>query len=137
MLTPVRIALLCLVNLLIIGAMKLLKSVRYRPVQSSIMTYGHANSGVTEEEVNPILQCLFDSLAAKKYFGKSHLVLYNSENPDEILERLVKIAVEYEEPAFLYRCGEKLQAPPDGYYWLRMNHPSMRVYQLELIADAC
>ncbi|MHC5771710.1 MAG: hypothetical protein ACYTXI_40420 [Nostoc sp.] len=70
------------------------------------------------------------SLMAAGYEGKSHLVWYNSDNPDTTLEQTVKKVMKRDEPIFLYRCGSKVQSPPTRYYWRMMDE--LRIYKLEL-----
>ncbi|MHC5939305.1 hypothetical protein [Nostoc sp.] len=60
-------------------------------------------------------------------------IWYDDANPDPAREQTVKKIVRSGEPVFLYRCGGKVQPPPKGYYWRMMQeHPSMRIYQLEI-----
>ncbi|MHC5612345.1 MAG: hypothetical protein ACYTXA_15380, partial [Nostoc sp.] len=73
---------------------------------------------------NPHIVCAA-SLMAAEYLGKSHIIWYDSDNPDSSLEQKVKKIVRSGEPVFLYRCGGKVQPPPKGYYWRMMQeHPS-------------
>lgn len=65
--------------------------------------------------------------------GKSHIIWYDSDKPDPSLEEVIKKLIHRDEPIFLYRCGGRVMPTPDGYYWRTMEeHPSMRVYQLEV-----
>lgn len=79
------------------------------------------------------MEWLFASLMAAGYFGKSHIIWYDSDNPHPTLEPTVKKVVRSGEPIFLYRCGGRAMPLPTGYYWRMMDeHPSMRIYQLEV-----
>ncbi|MFN6156048.1 MAG: hypothetical protein ACK4YK_16190 [Dolichospermum sp.] len=45
-------------------------------------------------------------------------------------------AMRRDEPVFIYRCGGRVLLAPNGYYWRMMDeHPSMRIYQLEVKQD--
>ncbi|MEH2321911.1 hypothetical protein [Nostoc sp.] len=88
---------------------------------------------VEPEQMQSLMEWLFASLMAAGYEGKSHFICYDSDNPDSSLEQKVKKVVRSGEPTFLYRCGGRVQSPPTGYYWRMMDeHPSMRIYQLEV-----
>ncbi len=79
------------------------------------------------------MEWLFASLMGVGYFGKSHLFWYNSAKPDQKLEQALKKVIQGNEPIFLYRCSDRSMPPPQGYYWRMVpEHPSMRIYQLEL-----
>ncbi|MDJ0620960.1 MAG: hypothetical protein QNJ63_30195 [Calothrix sp. MO_192.B10] len=49
------------------------------------------------------MEWFFASLMAAQYFGKSHLVWYDSSRPDPRLEQEVKKLLKRDEPIFLYR----------------------------------
>ncbi len=90
-------------------------------------------TGVSPEQVQSVMEWLFASLIAAGYFERSHLIWFDSDNPDPSLEKVVKKLMHRGEPIFLYRISGRVQIPPDGYYWRMMDeHPSMRVYQLEV-----
>ena len=112
--------------------MKLLDLFKPKPAQPIIESYSQPN-GVSPEQVQSLYEWLFASLIAAGYFGKSHLVWYNSDSPDPSLEKEIKKLLRRDEPIFLYRCGGRTMQLPDGYYWRMMNeYPSTRVYQLEV-----
>lgn len=67
------------------------------------------------------------------YVENAHLIWYNDAQPDSDLEQALKEAIQFKEPTFLYRCGTRTIPPPSGYYWRMMaEHPSTRIYQLEV-----
>ena len=79
------------------------------------------------------MEWLFASLLNAGYVGRSHLIWYDCDKPDPSLEKLIKKLIRRDEPIFLYRCGGNAMPAPQGYYWRMMEeHPSMRIYQLEV-----
>jgi len=49
------------------------------------------------------------------------------------LSVLLKEAIRFKEPTFLYHCGDRTLQLPKGYYWRMISeHPSTRIYQLEV-----
>jgi hypothetical protein len=113
--------------------MKFLNFLKPKPAQPTIDCYGQQSCGVEPEQIQSVMEWLFASLMAAGYEGKSHLVWYDSDNPDTTLEQTVKKVMKRDEPIFLYRCGGRVSSPPTGYYWRMMDeHPSMRIYQLEV-----
>ena len=113
--------------------MKFLNFLKPKPAQPTILCYGQQSSGVSQEQIQSLMEWLFASLMAAEYFGKSHIIWYDSDNPDSSLEQKVKKVVRSGEPIFLYRCGGRVSSLPTGYYWRMMQeHPSMRIYQLEI-----
>ncbi|MEB3219954.1 MAG: hypothetical protein VKN72_27495 [Nostocales cyanobacterium 94392] len=108
--------------------MKLLNFLKPKP---TIESYGQPN--VSPEQVQSLMEWLFASLLNAGYVGRSHLIWYDSDNPDPSLEKLVKKLMHRDEPIFLYRIGGRVQILPDGYYWRMMKeYPSMRFYQMEV-----
>lgn len=83
------------------------------------------------------MEWLFASLMAAGYFGRSHLIWYNSDRPDPSHENLViKLSRNPKEPVFLYRLGARSMPLPQGYYWrVIQEYQEMRVYQLEERGD--
>jgi hypothetical protein len=63
------------------------------------------------------MEWLFASLMSAGYFGRSHLIWFDNDNPDPSLEQIVKKVMRCDEPVFLYRIGGRAMSPPDGYYW--------------------
>lgn len=122
-----------LVIVAFLAIMKILSFFQTKPVQPTIESYGQQSSGVEPEQVQLLMEWLFKSLLNAGYFGKSHLIWYNSNELDPSLERMIKKAMRQGEPVFLYRCGGRVSPLPAGYYWRMMDeHPSMRIYQLEI-----
>lgn len=113
--------------------MKILNFLKPKPAQPTIDSYGQPSSGVEPEQIQLLMEWLFASLLNAGYLGKSHLIWYDSDNPNASLEQVVKKAMRRDEPIFLYRCAGRVSLPPAGYYWRMIDeHPSMRIYQLEI-----
>ena len=115
-----------------------LTSLRPNPkaAKPTIESYGQETCGLAQDQIQSVMEWLFLSLVNAGYYGKSHIVWYDDSAPDPDLEQVAKTGIQRDEPTFLYRCGDRVQAPPDGYYWRLMSeHPSMRVYQLEFSKD--
>lgn len=102
--------------------------------QPTIDSYGQSASGLSEDQIQQIMEWLFLSLVNVGYDGNAHLIWYNDADTD--LEPVLKEARRFNEPTFLYRCGDRTASPLSGYYWRLMNeHPSTRIYQLEVRED--
>ncbi|BAY14182.1 hypothetical protein [Calothrix sp. NIES-2098] len=113
--------------------MKLLNFLKPKPAQPTIESYAQQSCGVEPKEIQSIMEWLSASLMAAGYFGKSHIIWYDSDNPDPSLEQTVKKVMKRDEPIFLYCCGGNVSPLPTGYYWRMMEeHPSMQIYQLEV-----
>ncbi|MBD2341838.1 hypothetical protein H6G64_33435 [Calothrix sp. FACHB-156] len=112
---------------------QLLNFLKPKPAQPTIESYAQHCCGIEQEQIQSIMEWLAASLFAAGYFGKSHIIWYDSDRPDPSLEQTVKKVVRSGEPIFLYRCGGRAMPLPQGYYWRMMTeHPSSRIYQLEL-----
>jgi hypothetical protein len=113
--------------------MNLLNFLKPKQSAPTIDSYGQTSSSIEQQQIQSIMEWLFASLMSAGYFGRSHLLWFDSDNPDPSLEKVVKkLSRDRKEPVFLYRIGGRVQTPPNGYYWRMMGeHPSMRVYQLE------
>jgi hypothetical protein len=97
--------------------------------QSEIDSYGQSNSGMTQEEIQSVMEWLMGSLLNAGYLGKSHLIWDTGKGG---WEKPMLTGVLRDEPVFLYRCGERPSPPPDNCYWRLMpEYPSQRIYQLE------
>ena len=79
------------------------------------------------------MEWLFLSLVSGGYWGNSHLFWYNEAQEDPDNEQALKEAIRPKEPTFLYRVSARTIEPPTGYYWRMIaEHPSTRIYQLEV-----
>ena len=115
--------------------MKLPNFLKPKPPQLTIDNYGQPTT-IDPEQIQSLYEWLFASLLNAGYVGRSHIIWYDSDNPDPSLEKAVKKAMRRNEPIFLYRCGGRAMQLPEGYYWRMMDeHPSMRIYQLEVKDD--
>ncbi|HAA26416.1 MAG TPA: hypothetical protein DCE56_00475 [Cyanobacteria bacterium UBA8553] len=103
------------------------------PTQPTIEIYGQASSSLDLEQIQPVMEWLMSSLLNAGYFGRSHLIW---DGGDQGILKPVLTGVFKNEPVFLYRCGDRLSAPPEKCYWRLMGeHPSLRIYQLEVMED--
>ena len=99
----------------------------------SLDSYGQSSSNMTPEEIQKIMQWLFASLVNAGYMGKAHLI-WDAGN--QTWDKPALTGVLRDEPVFLYRCGSRPSPPPEKCYWRLINeHPSLRVYQLEIQQD--
>lgn len=113
--------------------MKFLNFLKSKPAQPTIESYGQASSGLEQQQIQSIMEWMFASLLNAEYSGKSHIIWYNGDRLDSGLEQMVKKAMRRGEPVFLYRCGGRVSPLLEGFYWRMMGeHPSMRIYQLEI-----
>ncbi|HEY9657303.1 MAG TPA: hypothetical protein V6C65_02480 [Allocoleopsis sp.] len=97
-----------------------------------INSYGQQESGIAMETIQQVMEWLFGSLFHAGYFGQSHLFWLPVEVAPETKRQLQKLHCKGE-PVLGYRCGNRTPEPPTGYYWRLMpEHPSLRVYQLEV-----
>jgi hypothetical protein len=104
--------------------------------QPTIDSYGQQSCGLKEEQIQSIMEWLFLSLVGAGYWGNSHLLWYNDTEPNSELEQALKEAIRQREPTFLYRCGDRTLQPPDEFYWRMIaEHPSTRIYELEVRDD--
>jgi hypothetical protein len=101
-----------------------------KPTQPTIESYGQASSGVPPEQIQPVMEWLFFSLLSAEYFGRAHIIW---DSGDQNLLKTTLTGLLKDEPVFLYRCGDRPSQPPIGCYWRLMGeHPSLRIYQLEV-----
>ena len=95
--------------------------------QPGIDSYGQTT--LTKEAEQELMEWLFSSLMGAGYFGKAHLFWDNGQDR----ERDIFTALMRNEPIFLYRQGARPSPRVEGYCWrLVGEHPSLRVYQLEM-----
>jgi hypothetical protein len=115
--------------------MKLLNLIRSltKPAQPTIESYGQASSGLDLEQIQPVMEWLMSSLLNAGYLGRSHLIW---DSGDQDWRKIILTGLLKNEPVFLYRCGDRPSPPPDNCYWRLMpEHPSLRMYQLEVRED--
>jgi hypothetical protein len=104
--------------------------------QQTIDSYGQQSCGQPEEQIQSVMKWLFLSLVSAGYWGNSHLLWYNDAEPNSELEQALAEAIRQREPTFPYRVGDRTLQPPAGYYWRMITeHPSTRIYQLEVRDD--
>jgi hypothetical protein len=104
-----------------------------KPTQPTIESYGQSSSGLALEQVQEVMEWLCASLLNAGYFGRSH-VLWDSGNED--WRKVILMGLLKNEPILLYRCSDRPSPPPDNCYWRLMGeHPSLRMYQLEVRED--
>ncbi|MEG4940278.1 hypothetical protein [Microcoleus sp. F4-D5] len=90
-------------------------------------------SPLTQEQQQALMESLFASLTGVGYSGKAHLIWDGGQDR----EREIFTALMRNEPIFLYRLGTRPTPTVEGYVWrLIGEHPSLRLYQLEVEAEA-
>ncbi|MEG4084605.1 hypothetical protein [Microcoleus sp. POL10_C6] len=105
----------------------LLASLKPKSELPIIDSYGE--SPLTQEQQQALMEWLFASLMGAGYFGKAHLIWDDGQDR----EREIFTALMRNEPIFLYRQGGRASPTVEGYCWrLIGEHPSLRVYQLEM-----
>jgi hypothetical protein len=105
----------------------LLASFRPKSKIPIIDTYGQ--SMLNQDEQQALMEWLFASLMGAGYFSKAHLIWDDGQDR----EREIFTALMRNEPIFLYRQGGRPSPRVEGYCWrLIGEHPSLRVYQLEM-----
>jgi hypothetical protein len=101
----------------------------------TISSYGQEESNLSIEEMQSVMEWLFLSLMNAGYFSRSHLVWLQPEGSVK-LNRQLQDLHRQGEPVLAYRCGARTSTPPAGFYWrLMLEHPSLRIYQLEVKQD--
>jgi hypothetical protein len=96
-------------------------------------SYGHPNASLSPEEIQKIMEWLFSSLMNAEYMGKAYLI-WDAGN--QTWDKPALTGVLRDEPVFLYRCGDRPSPSPEKCYWrLITEHPSLRIYQLEIQAS--
>jgi hypothetical protein len=100
-----------------------------------IHSYGQIESDLSLEVIQPVMEWVFLSLFQAGYFGQAHLFWLQSQI-DPVLAKQARQLHQKGEPILGYRCGDRTSPPPQGFYWRMMpEHPSMRIYQLEIRHD--
>jgi hypothetical protein len=106
-------------------ARAIVASLKPKSDRPEIDTYGEPT--LTYEQQEELMTWLFASLFEVKYVGKAHLLWDDGETDwEEMLTAVMR-----DEPLFLYRQGDRPSAPAAECCWRLMEHPSLRVYQLE------
>ncbi len=107
-----------------------LASLRPKSNKLEIDNYVQSDIDLPIEEIQKIMEWLFASLLNAGYAGKAHLI-WDSGN--QVLDKPALTGVLRDELVFLYRCGDRPSPPPEKCYWRLMSeHPSLRIYQLEI-----
>jgi len=89
----------------------------------------YGQSTLNQDEQQALMEWLFASLMSAGYFSKAHLIWDDGQNR----EREIFTALMRHEPIFLYRQGARPTPTAQGYcWWLIEEHPSLRMYQLEM-----
>ncbi len=63
----------------------------------TIDCYGQNSCGLSENQIQAIMEWLFLSLMNAGYFGNAHLIWYNDADPDPDLEQALKEAIRFSE----------------------------------------
>lgn len=105
------------------------------PEQLAVNSVGQHESGVPNETIQQVMEWLFASLMNAGYYGQAHLYWLHAQ-AEPAQNRELRHCHRRGEPVLGYRCGERMPAPPSGFYWRLMpEHASMRIYQLEVKDD--
>ncbi|MEG4301715.1 hypothetical protein [Microcoleus sp. D3_18a_C4] len=111
-------------------ATALIASLKPKSKTPIIDTYGQ--STLNQDEQQALMEWLFASLMGARYFSKAHLIWDDGQDR----EREIFTALMRNEPIFLYRQGARPSPTVEGYVWqLIGEHPSLRVYELEMEAE--
>ena len=101
----------------------------FRPKSKIPIIDAYGQSALNQDEQQALMEWLFASLMSAGYFGKAHLIWDDGKDR----EREIFTAFMRNEPIFLYRQGARPSPKVEGYGWrLIGEHPSLRVYQLEM-----
>lgn len=73
--------------------MKFLNFLKPKPAQPTILCYGQQSCGVSQEQIQSVMEWLFASLMAAEYLGKSHIIWYDDASPDPAREQMMKKAM--------------------------------------------
>ncbi len=111
----------------------------------TVTSYGQLDSGLSDEQIQALMDWLFPTLINAGYQGRAHLIWYNdalelrsqeSEVKSDDYWDTISRSFRRDEPVFLYRCGSKVHPIPEQYYWRLMpEYPTLRMYQFELKQD--
>ena len=105
----------------------LIASLKPKSQLPEIDSYGQ--STLTDEQQQVLMEWLFASLMGAGYFSKAHLIWDDGQQR----EREIFTALMRNEPIFLYRQRARPSPKVEGYgWWLIGEHPSLRVYQLQV-----
>lgn len=105
------------------------------PTNPTINSIGQEESGVSASTVQEVMEWLFASLMNAGYYGQAHLFWLDSQ-VEPVQNRELQQSYRRSEPVLGYRCGDRMPTPPSGFYWRLMpEHPSMRIYQIEVKDD--
>lgn len=105
------------------------------PTHPTINSIGQAESRVSAATIQAVMEWLFASLMNARYYGQSHLYWLHPQ-AEPALHRALQQCHCRDGPVLGYRCGDRIPAPPSGFYWRLMPEPtSMRIYQLEVKDD--
>jgi len=89
----------------------------------------YGQSTLNQDEQQALMEWLFACLMGAGYFSKAHLIWDDGQDREpEIFSALMR-----DEPIFLYPQGARPSPTVEGYGWRPIGeHPSLRVYQLEM-----
>jgi hypothetical protein len=101
----------------------------FRPKSKIPIIDSYGQSILTQEQQQALMEWLFACLMSVRYFGRAHLIWDDGQDREqEIFTALMR-----NEPIFLYRQGTRPSPTVEGYGWRPIGeHPSLRVYQLEM-----
>jgi hypothetical protein len=103
--------------------------VSFRPKSKIPVIDTYGQSTLNQEQQQALMEWLFACLMSAGYFSKAHLIWDGGQDR----EREIFTALMRNEPIFLYRQGARPTPTVEGYGWrLIVEHPSLRMYQLEM-----
>jgi hypothetical protein len=109
--------------------LKSLSSV-FKSKKSTVESYGQTDCPLPPQQIQSIMEWLFASLLNAGYVGRSHLIW---DLGDQDWKQVALTALLNDEPLFIYRCNDRLSVAPEHCCWrLMTEHPSLRIYQLEV-----
>lgn len=95
--------------------------------------YGQEQCGLSPQMIEAVMKWLSFSIYNSGYSGHSQVIWYDENQSAFWIDDAIRVGLQRGGPIVLYQCGMKAVPQPTGYYWrILPEHPSMRLYQLEV-----